>query len=263
MDLRVAGATDRGLVRDANEDSLLDAVPLVAVADGVGGHNAGEVASALAVEVLSEWRDELAKRGPRRLRRAAVDANRRIFSRAQGDKALQGMATTLTAAWLYAGKCTIAQIGDSRAYLLRDWELTQLTEDQTAVAELVRAGRITPKEAYEHPWRNRVLQALGNQEDVVVEMLSVDLRVGDRILLASDGLTDELDDTAIREVLASVRDADLATRTLIERAKEAGGRDNITVLLVDVTDNGEGRRPLRRRLADRIARAIGKGRSKR
>lgn len=252
MQLRVAAETDRGLVRAVNEDSLLNSPPLVVVADGVGGHKAGEVASALAVDVLAEWKTSLARRGGRRLRDAAVEANRRIYTRAQQDKTLQGMATTLTAAWIDAGSCTIAQIGDSRAYLLREGKLTQLTEDQTAIAELVREGRISPEEAYEHPWRNRVLQALGNQEDIVVQMLSVRLQLGDRILLATDGLTDELTDAGIRDVLATHPDPEDAGRELIERAKEAGGSDNITALIVDVTESAHG--PLLRRLASKLRR---------
>jgi protein phosphatase len=246
MQLRVAAQTDRGLVREINEDSLLASPPLVVVADGVGGHNAGEVASAIAVEVLAEWKRELQKRGATRLRDAAIAANRRIFTRAEHDTALRGMATTLTAAWMEAGTCTIAQVGDSRAYLIRDGAITQLTEDQTVVAELVRRGRISPEEAYDHPWRNRVFQALGNSPDVVVEILRVDLRVGDRLMLASDGLTDDLRDDEILAILQQNPDPEMAGRALVARAKDAGGTDNITVVLVDVTGNESGSRRSRR-----------------
>jgi serine/threonine protein phosphatase PrpC len=239
MKLRVAATSDRGLVRAENEDAFIASLPLVVVADGVGGQNAGEIASALAVEVLSEWKPRLSARRPERLREAARDANHRIYTRAQSDTSLQGMATTLTAAWIEGGTCTVAQIGDSRAYLYRDGVLEQLTEDQSAVAELVKSGRISPEEAYTHPWRNRILQALGGAPDVVVDMYSIDLRVGDRLLIASDGLTDELRDDVLREVLSTIEDPEVAGRTLISRAKEAGGRDNITVALVDVTGNGD------------------------
>jgi len=242
MDLRVAAETDKGVVRPDNEDALLISLPLVVVADGVGGHNAGEVASALAVDVLTEWKPRLTKRGGRRLRNAALDANQRIYTRAQQDATLLGMATTLTAAWIDAGTCTIAQVGDSRAYLLRDGELQQLTEDQSVVAALVREGRITPEEAYGHPWRNRVLQALGHQEEVVVEMLSVDLKLGDRILLASDGLTDVLSSSTIQAVLQQNTNGELLCRWLVRLAKAAGSTDNITVALVDVVANGARKR---------------------
>ena len=242
MDLRVAAESDKGVVRPDNEDALLISLPLVAVADGVGGHNAGEVASALAVDVLTEWKPKIAKRGGRRLRNAALDANQRIYTRAQQDSTLLGMATTLTAAWIDAGTCTIAQVGDSRAYLLRDGNLQQLTEDQSVVAALVREGRITPEEAYVHPWRNRVLQALGHQEEVVVEMLSVDLQVGDRILLASDGLTDVLSSSTIQAVLQYSTDGEQLCRWLVRLAKAAGSTDNITVALVDVVGNGAPKR---------------------
>jgi PPM family protein phosphatase len=250
MQLRVAQQTDRGTVRPNNEDSLLAHPPLVAVADGVGGHNAGEVASALAVDVLEEWIATLERDGGDKLRDAASDAHRRIYARAQSETQLHGMATTLTAAWIERQKCTIAHVGDSRAYLLRDGELRQLTQDHSWVAQMVRDGRITPEEAYEHPWRNYVVQALGGQPDVAIEMLRVDLRTKDRLLLASDGLTDVIRPDELREILTSTEDAETASRTLVERAKDAGSTDNITVVLVDVTgddpDDSFVRRVLRR-----------------
>jgi protein phosphatase len=239
MQLRVATGTDTGRRRDINEDALVAQPPLVAVADGVGGQNAGEVASALAVDVLEQWIPMLVRDGGSKLQDAATEANRRIYSRAQQETALHGMATTLTAAWIEAGTCTIAHVGDSRAYLLRNGELLQLTEDQSVVAQLVRDGRITPEEAFEHPWRNLVVQALGGQPDVAVDMLSIDLQPDDRLLLASDGLTDELRPDALRAILLAHPDAESACRTLVQQAKDAGGRDNITVVIVDVTGDGE------------------------
>lgn len=255
MQLRIAQRTDRGIVRTNNEDSVLAHPPLVAVADGVGGQNAGEVASALAVDVLEEWIATLERDGGAKLHDAASDAHQRIYAKAQQETALHGMATTLTAAWIDRETCTIAHVGDSRAYLLRDGELRQLTEDHSWVAQMVKDGRITPEEAWEHPWRNYVVQALGGQPDVAIEMLNVDLAVGDRLVLASDGLTDMLRPETLREILATTEDGELACRTLVERAKDAGGTDNITVVLVDVTGDepdaahGVGRvlRRLRRR----------------
>jgi protein phosphatase len=239
MQLRVATETDRGFVREINEDSLIAEPPLLAVADGVGGHNAGEVASALAVGVLTQWIPTLVRDGGNKLQDAASDAHRRIYTRAQQETALHGMATTLTAAWIDAGTCTIAHVGDSRAYLLRQGELSQLTQDHTVVAQLVRDGRITLEEAYEHPWRNMVVQALGGQPEVVVEMLSIDLSAGDRLVLASDGLTDQLRPEQVCEILQANEEAEVACRVLAERAKQAGGTDNITVVLVDVTGDCE------------------------
>lgn len=236
MHLRVASETDVGVVRRNNEDSLLDALPLVAVADGVGGHNAGEIASALAVDVLREWLPQLSSDGGEKLQEAANDANERIYSRAQSATELHGMATTLTAAWIDKGTCTIAHVGDSRAYLLRDGNLRQLTEDHSVVAQLVKEGRITPEDAFEHPWRNLVVQALGGQPDVVVDVLNVDLATGDRLLLCSDGLTDYVRPARIASTLASHTDPIEACRALVETAKTANSRDNITVVLVEVAD---------------------------
>ncbi len=255
MQLRVAQRTDRGTVRPNNEDSLIAHPPLVAVADGVGGNNAGEVASGIAVDVLEEWIATLARDGGEKLREAASDAHRRIYAKAQQATELHGMATTLTAAWIERGTCTIAHVGDSRAYLLRDGALRQLTEDHSWVAQMVKEGRITAEEAWEHPWRNYVVQALGGQPDVAIEMLNVDLAVGDRLVLASDGLTDMLRPQTLLEILTSDDDSETACRTLVERAKDAGGTDNITVVLVDVTDDApdEPKRGALRRLVRRFA----------
>jgi PPM family protein phosphatase len=255
MQLRIAQRTDPGVVRPNNEDSLIAHPPLVAVADGVGGHNAGEVASALAVDVLEEWMATLTRDGGDKLREAASDAHRRIYARAQAETQLHGMATTLTAAWIDREKCTIAHVGDSRAYLLRDGALRQLTEDHSWVAQMVKNGRITPEEAWEHPWRNYVVQALGGQPDVAIEMLNVDLAVGDRLVLASDGLTDMLRTETLLEILASTEDGEAACRTLVERAKDAGGTDNITVVLVDVTNGDDADESFVRRVRRRFARS--------
>jgi protein phosphatase len=253
MRLSVARLTDRGNVRPNNEDASVAKLPLVAVADGVGGQNAGEVASALAVDVLEEWIATLARDGGAKLRDAASDAHRRIYAKAQQETALHGMATTLTAAWIDRQTCTIAHVGDSRAYLLREGELRQLTEDHSWVAQMVKDGRITPEEAWGHPWRNYVVQALGGQPDVAIEMLDVELAVGDRLVLASDGLTDVVRPETLSEILTANADAETACRVLVERAKNDGGTDNITVVLVDVTgdDPDDGTRSRLRRFLRR------------
>ena len=234
MRLRVATTSDTGEYRANNEDSVLNSPPLVAVADGVGGQNAGEIASALAVDVLREWLPVLTSDGGEKLEEATVDAHTRIYSRAQQSTELHGMATTLTAAWIDAGTCTIAHVGDSRAYLLRDGGLRQLTEDHSVVQQLVREGRITAEEAYEHPWRNLVVQALGGQPDVVVDTLRLELESNDRLLLASDGLTDVLRLARLAEILTANDDPEEACRALVAAAKAANSRDNITVVLVEV-----------------------------
>lgn len=229
----IAAETDRGRLRDHNEDSYLASLPLAAVADGVGGHNAGEVASRIAVEVLESWRQRLVLGGGDELKDAALAAHHTIHSKALGDPVLAGMATTLTCAWVERGTVHIAHVGDSRAYLLREGVLTQLTEDHTQVQDMVRRGRLTPEEATRHPYRNRLFQALGGGMDVVVDLLKVDLTEGDRLLLCSDGLTEEVSEDEILRVLDSHSDPETACRELVSLANAAGGKDNVTVVILN------------------------------
>jgi PPM family protein phosphatase len=239
MELRIAHLSDVGRVREDNEDSVLvDALPLVAVADGMGGHEGGEVASQLALEQLKGWKDRLAASDDPsgELREAFTDAHRAVFDKGRAEQNLAGMGTTLTAGWIDDDKITLAHVGDSRAYLLRGGKLRQLTQDQTVAQEWVRRGRLSEDEAATSPHRHILLQAIGaDTDDLDIEMGSVRLRPGDRILLASDGLYGMVHDAdVIRDVLVRHVDPDEACRTLVEAANRAGGEDNISVVIVDV-----------------------------
>ena len=235
MKLLTTALTDVGRVRAVNEDSFVvdDDSGLFAVADGMGGHQAGEVASATAIDALRGGLQD-----GRLIDEAIVDANTAVVERASGDPALRGMGTTLTAAVLGDDQVlVIGHVGDSRAYLLRDGELGQLTVDHSVVAELIAAGQLTEAEAEIDPRRAMVTRALGIDVDVEVDVITVDLALGDRLLFCSDGLTTMLRDDAIADVLRSEADRSRAAQELVEAANEAGGTDNITVLLVDVVDD--------------------------
>jgi serine/threonine protein phosphatase PrpC len=210
-----------------------------AVADGLGGHQGGEVASAAAVAPLAALDGrELATptEAAEALAAAVQEANSAILERAAGDPSLWGMGTTMTAAAVTAdGHLQLAHVGDSRAYLLRDGALEQLTTDHTIVAELVRRGRLTPELAAIHPERSILTRAVGLDPRIPVDTPdALDLRPGDQCLLCSDGLTEAVADPTIAELLSANADGDAACRSLIDAANEAGGPDNITVVLVRV-----------------------------
>jgi protein phosphatase len=241
LEFRAAMLTDTGRVREQNEDSVAADLPLVAVADGMGGHEGGEVASKLALESLFEWRERLEGRAGRDatdvLREAFNEANRTVFAKGSQDETLLGMGTTLTAGWLDSGTLSIAHVGDSRAYLLRDGDLKQLTEDQTVAQEWVRRGRLSEEEAASSPHRHILLQAIGADTDKLnIATSTVSLRPGDRLLIASDGLTGMIKEhDQLRDLLAQHADPDEACRVLVDAANAAGGEDNISVLIVDVS----------------------------
>lgn len=235
MELRTGARTDVGLVRGNNQDGYRSDHPLHAVADGMGGHRGGEIASDLALDVLSSWKDRLLDEDPQRLREAIQEANQTVFRHGQDDEGLAGMGTTLTAALFSDGNVTLAHVGDSRAYLLRGNTLSQLTEDQTLVAQWEREGKIDAGEAEHHPQRHILRQAVGSGADLDVDMTTVELRGGDRLLLATDGLHGVVgDDERIKETLLAHDDPETAAAELVELAKAAGGNDNITVLVLDV-----------------------------
>lgn len=234
MRLVVGAATDVGRVREGNEDAYLvdDTIGLVAVADGMGGHRGGEVASATAIEAL-----RAAIGAGRPLREAVEDANRAVFDKAQTDDSLRGMGTTITAATLAAGgTLLIGHVGDSRAYLLRDGELRQITTDHSLVEELVRDGRLTPDEAAVHPQRSIITRALGIDASVEVDVYPVELRAHDVLLFCSDGLTGMLQPDLIAAELRREDDPARAATKLVDAANASGGEDNITVVVVAVTD---------------------------
>ena len=230
----MGAATDVGRVRDGNEDAYLvdDAMGLVAVADGMGGHRAGEVASATALEAL-----RAAITSGRPLRESIEDANEAVFTKALTDASLRGMGTTLTAATLAAGgTLLVGHVGDSRAYLLHDGELDQVTTDHSLVEELVREGRLTADEAAVHPQRSIITRALGVDASVEVDVYPVQLEPGDRLLICSDGLTGMVQADLIAATLRREDDPTRAATQLIDAANSAGGEDNITVVIVAVTD---------------------------
>ena len=239
--LRAGSATDVGRIRQNNEDSLLVSSPLFAVADGMGGHAAGEVASSIAVETLAErFHVDHSANG---LADAVRAANRAVWERAQADHHLRGMGTTITAVALVKDGddevLAVVNVGDSRAYRLQQGELEQLTEDHSLVEELVRSGRISTEEAQGHPQKHVLTRVLGVEPDVDVDCFRVLPTKGDRFLLASDGLFNEVDDATIASTLRRTAEPDEAARTLVDMAKSAGGSDNITVVVVDVTDDGD------------------------
>lgn len=233
MELRAAATTDTGRVRTGNEDAfLIDArLGVYAVADGMGGHRAGEVASATALEAL-----RAAVAGGARIDDAVERANAAVVDKAGRDPELRGMGTTITVLCTAGGDQLIGQVGDSRAYLLRAEELARLTEDHSLVEELVRDGRITPEQAQVHPQRSIITRALGIDDDVEVDLYRVRLRTGDRLLLCSDGLTSMVREPEIGRVLRREGDPRLAAEALVAAANEAGGEDNVTAVVVDVLD---------------------------
>jgi serine/threonine protein phosphatase PrpC len=235
MRVIVGAASDIGQVREGNEDSYLVEQPLYVVADGMGGHRGGEVASELALETIQSL--FLKREGS--LVTQVEEANRRVFERSQSDRNVAGMGTTLTAALVDGSRVQLAHVGDSRAYLFRDHELTILTEDHTLVHRMVMAGEITEEEAEVHPHRSILTRALGVDGRIQVDESAIDVRPGDRILLCTDGLTGMVSEEQIRTILDSTPgDAQGAVERLIAEANRAGGVDNITAVVLDFTDDG-------------------------
>jgi serine/threonine protein phosphatase PrpC len=228
----VAGvATDTGRVRDHNEDSFIVEPPLYAIADGMGGANAGEVASQLALETIGEMQ----RTGTGTLDDEVREANRVVFARAGEDTKLAGMGTTVTAALASAEALHLAHVGDSRAYLRRAGSLRQLTNDHTLVDRMVQAGEISRDEADVHPHRNVLVRALGTEPKVDVEAMDLGLLEGDQVLICSDGLTDMVTENQITAILDIAQGApqDAADR-LVRAANRAGGIDNITAIVLEV-----------------------------
>jgi serine/threonine protein phosphatase PrpC len=225
-----AAISDVGRIREGNEDSLLEEPPLFVVADGMGGAQAGEVASGLAVETLAELPPDDGN-VEEELSGAITEANRRIHGKAKDDRDLAGMGTTLTAAFVHDGKVTIGHVGDSRAYRWREGELAQLTDDHSLVAELERHGKLTAAEARVHPQRSMILRALGIGDEVEVDTYCFTGQADDVFLLCSDGLSGLVHDQVIGEVLAGADSLDGAAQELVELANLSGGPDNITALL--------------------------------
>ncbi len=234
-----AGTSDVGQVRDGNEDSLLIRNSVFAVADGMGGHLAGEIASAAALEPIEALDGRVfpdASEAAIALSSAVVAANATVSKLATDNPLYRGMGTTLTAALVEGRRVHVAHVGDSRAYLLRDGQFSQLTDDHTLVQHLVDEGQITREEAAHHPQRSIITRAIGVSPEVDVDSMTLDLRPGDQLLMCSDGLTGVVDDRVIAELLATTADPDEAVERLVQQANQAGGPDNITVVLLRYED---------------------------
>jgi len=239
LELQPFGVTDPGKVRQNNEDALLVGEgkdeTLFVVADGIGGFEAGEVASSLAVDVLKDLQPD------EPFKTAIAEANRRIVAAGRGDEKLSGMGTTVVAIRFGGTQrepvAEVAHVGDSRAYLLRGGDMNPITEDHSLVAELVRSGDLTRDQAAEHPQKNLITRALGADEEVDVDTAVLPIVAGDRILLCSDGLSDMVPEAGISEILAeSQDDPERVAHGLLSAALDAGGNDNITVVVIDVKE---------------------------
>lgn len=234
-----AALTDTGRKRLRNEDAVVVSAPLFAVADGMGGAKGGQLAAQLAAGVLSDH----ASSGSRaldaetRLRALVTEANRQVFTRAQSDSSLAGMGTTVTAAVVEGDEVSIVQVGDSRAYRLRDGALHRLTEDHSLVAELVRSGRLTEEEAAIHPQRAVITRALGTDPTIDADVLITDAKPGDVFLLCTDGLTTMVSDGAIEHILLDSKNASSATKALVRAANQAGGDDNVSVVVFELVED--------------------------
>ena len=240
--------TDVGCVREQNEDSLVVKPPLFVVADGMGGHAAGEIASEICVKTLEECAPEHAD--AEALGKAVEQANRDIISAAIVGEGRDGMGTTCTAAMLEHDKLVIAQVGDSRAYLLHDGKLSQLTRDHSLMANMIEAGQITPEEARIHPNRSVITRALGNDIDTVPDLYEINVEADDRLLLCSDGLSGMLTDKQIESTMNRIADPQRCASVLVNEAIAAGGGDNVTVIVADATGPTE----LNRKKASRKSR---------
>src|SRR5437764_9729761 len=220
-----AGLTDVGRQRQGNEDSYLEQPPLFAVADGMGGARAGEVASKIAVEMLAESAPTDGS-PERHLAEVTKEANREIYEKAQADSDLAGMGTTLTAALVTGREVAIGHVGDSRLYRLRNGELERLTQDHSLVEEFVRQGKLTPEEAEVHPQRSIITRALGPEAEVEVDTFTYPGRGGDVYLICSDGLTGMVSEGEVAEILNERESLEDAAEKLIAAANENGGKDN-------------------------------------
>lgn len=232
--------TDVGCVREHNEDSLVVAPPLYVVCDGMGGHAAGEVASEIAVNVIADRAP--ATPDATALGQAVEEANLAIIQAAREGVGRAGMGCTCTAAMLENERLIVAQVGDSRAYLLHGGTLQQITRDHSLMADFIEAGQITPEEARVHPQRSVITRALGSDPRTQPDLFEINVNTGDRLLICSDGLTSMIEDYEIEDILNRTPDPQIAASKLVNAAIAAGGHDNVTVIVVNVTGFAEVRR---------------------
>jgi len=232
---RVGVITDPGRRRRRNEDAYVCEPPLFAIADGMGGAQAGEVASRLAAAALREG--AAVGGGEQRIVDLIQEANRRVYDRSNTDPTASGMGTTMTVALVEDGRVAFGHVGDSRAYLIRDGRMEQITEDHSLVNELMKSGKLSPEEAESHPQRSVITRAVGTDPDVDVDTFTIPTETGDLFLLCSDGLTDMVDEQAILELVERNRgDMDSVLRALVKAANRVGGEDNITVVAFEISD---------------------------
>jgi serine/threonine protein phosphatase PrpC len=232
---RTGAVTDPGRTRRHNEDAYVIEPPLFAIADGMGGAQAGEVASRLATAALKEAGANGG--GEQRIADLIQEANRRVYDRSSSDPNTSGMGTTITAALVEGDIVAFGHVGDSRAYLIREQQMEQLTEDHSLVNELLKTGKLSREEAETHPQRSVITRALGTDPDVDVDTFSVRAENGDLFLLCSDGLTDMVSERSILDVVERNRkDIDGALRALVKEANRGGGQDNITVVAFEIAD---------------------------
>src|SRR3954468_5960004 len=234
-----ASKTDVGRQRHTNEDNLYDEPPIFAVADGMGGAQAGEVASEMAISEFVATRDTGAP-AEEQLEQIALAANRKIWDMAQSDSRHAGMGTTLTAAMVDGRHVAVGHVGDSRLYLFRDGEIERMTRDHSLVEEFVRQGKLTPEQAEKHPQRSVITRALGPENSVEVDTFRIPARDGDVYLLCSDGLSGMVSDAEMAGLLAEGSSLDATATALVDAANANGGRDNITAVLFRVEDDGRG-----------------------
>ncbi len=243
--MHIGSSTDIGKHREINQDSYFvseeQELPLFIIADGMGGHKAGEVASKMAIDIIKEKILEKAKDIKLEeniiaeiIREAIESANVKVYEASKEKEECSGMGTTITMTYILDNKAFIGQVGDSRAYLLRDNELIQLTKDHSLVAELLRNGSITEEEAECHPQRNLITRAVGTDEGIDIDIVTEKLYEEDLILLCTDGLTNMVDDNEIKEVLLKRKDIKTACDELVNLANNNGGYDNITVVAVKI-----------------------------
>lgn len=233
----IAGGTDTGCVRTANQDyhHIDEQFRFVILADGMGGHAGGEVASSIATHTISEYLNahwETESHPEVLLQEAVSKANLAILRDQAANPARADMGTTLVVVVFWQDTPWFCHIGDSRLYRFRNTRLEQLSEDHTWIARAVLTGAVSAEEARVHPWRHMLLQCLGREDIKPIQARSIDWQPGDRLLLCSDGLTEELSDTRIGEILKNTRSCPIAVQTLIDESKAHGGRDNVTVIVV-------------------------------
>jgi protein phosphatase len=234
-----AGTSDTGRKRRRNEDSYVVAPPLFAVADGMGGAQAGEIASKLAAAALEDT-DPGATSGEERVTTLIQEANRRVHERANADPSTSGMGTTMTVALVEGRTVTFGHVGDSRAYRYRDGTIEQVTEDHSLVNELLKSGKLSPEEADMHPQRSVITRAVGTDPDVDVDAFTIEAEPGDVFLICSDGLTDMVGDDDILGVLDKFHDdLDRVTKSLVSAANRGGGEDNITVVAFRISADAD------------------------